>query len=226
MMSKGILWVDDRIGAVGLAKPLSDLGYDVTVSRLDSADVVICNTPVGSVGVEVKTVQGLYSDVLTERLYDQLRRMKDAYDISIVLISGFYTTRFGSELFIPGIRTEMSYYFLSMAVMDMQFSGAVVIHCPVEDEVKAVDKLAQHMLLTDLGVNRIKRPDPRKGVPTEHELRALRFLMGIPTVGLGTAKSLLANSTNVDEAYQRAKSTEGKKGKRIRAFLLGNTSTV
>ena len=218
------LWVDSRKGSVELVPRFEELGYNVITGILHSGDILV-KTPIGSLRVEIKTAAGLFSDLLTQRVHDQLRRMRVQCDIPVLLVAGNYSERDG-HISIPGVNSQMSYYFMSMAELDIQLSGIFLMRCPKEQEAEAIDKLIQHLYNDNIGLNRTQRPRILKSTSSESELQAIRFLMGLPGIGEVEARRLYQANPTTDTALSAAMSLPGRKGVKVREFLFSSKGTV
>ena len=84
--------MDTRAGSQELIAPLKRLGVEVEPAMLASGDIeLIINGPEGRpvvIGIEYKKLGDLFQCMRNGRFADQLRKMKDSYEVSWLLIEG------------------------------------------------------------------------------------------------------------------------------------------
>jgi ERCC4-type nuclease len=83
--------IDPRAGSKDYIEPLRRRGVDVEVAHLEAGDMeILGNGPEGPilVGVEHKKLPDLFQCIRDGRFADQLRKMRDFYTVSWLLIEG------------------------------------------------------------------------------------------------------------------------------------------
>ncbi len=88
-----MIHIDNRSGSAELFKPLVAMGLPACLERFDAADLAFEGRGVGGahvlVGIEFKQVNELVQALRTERLQGhQMRKMRDTYDYSWLIIEG------------------------------------------------------------------------------------------------------------------------------------------
>jgi len=81
---KVIIFADHREKASGVIKQLLDLGADLKLEQLGTADYILSSR----VGVEFKTVEDFVNSIIDNRLMDQIREMKRNFERPIIVIEG------------------------------------------------------------------------------------------------------------------------------------------
>jgi ERCC4-type nuclease len=128
--------IDTRAGSKDLFEPLKRLSVDVEEAFLDSGDVeIIGNGPDGPmlIGVEYKKLGDLIQCVRDGRFADQLRKMKENYQIYWLLVEGtisgfmprspvFISKGKGRPFKVPG---GVTYHEIASFVISMSMQGGV-----------------------------------------------------------------------------------------------------
>jgi ERCC4-type nuclease len=103
-----VISVDDRVGSIDLATPLTKFGVKVRVKRLPFGDLAFAgNGPdntLARVGIERKNVSDLMSSLQSGRLVGhQIPGMLDAFDYCYLLIEGVWRSEPGTGMLqVPG----------------------------------------------------------------------------------------------------------------------------
>jgi len=66
-----------------IAEALSRKGVQVSIRKLDVGDYII-----GELGIERKSVKDFYRSIIDGRLFDQLKRLSDAYSNNLLILEG------------------------------------------------------------------------------------------------------------------------------------------
>ncbi len=74
--------VDHREPA-DIAARIEELGVPVAVKQISPGDYIV-----GEVAVERKTVSDFFSSLVNHRIFDQVRRLRDAYPVPMILVEG------------------------------------------------------------------------------------------------------------------------------------------
>jgi len=77
-----ILYADTREPRY-IIELLSKWGVQTRIKKLDVGDYII-----GDIGVERKNVHDFYRSIIDKRIFDQLRRLKEAYNNAILIVEG------------------------------------------------------------------------------------------------------------------------------------------
>jgi Fanconi anemia group M protein len=75
--------VVDRREPADIAARIQELGVPVAVKQISPGDYVV-----GEVAVERKTVSDFFASLINRRLFDQVRRLREAYPVPMILVEG------------------------------------------------------------------------------------------------------------------------------------------
>ena len=101
---KVTVFIDHRERDSSVAKILRKRNIDVKEQQLDIADYVISDR----IGIERKTVSDFCSSITNQRIFDQMNRMKDSFDKTLLLIEGNPKDLFNNGLHENAIRGALS----------------------------------------------------------------------------------------------------------------------
>ncbi|MEO2152454.1 MAG: ERCC4 domain-containing protein, partial [Thermococcus sp.] len=79
-----VVYVDSRELRSGVPKILKELGAEIEVRTLDVADYVVSE----EVGIERKSANDFIQSIIDGRLFDQVERLKRAYEKPVIIIEG------------------------------------------------------------------------------------------------------------------------------------------
>jgi len=80
--ARDVIVVDHREPA-DIAARIEELGVPVAVKQISPGDYVV-----GEVAVERKTVSDFFASLINRRLFDQVRRLREAYPVPMILVEG------------------------------------------------------------------------------------------------------------------------------------------
>jgi len=78
------VFADHREKGSGVIRALVDLGFNVLMERLDTADYLVSNR----CGIEIKTVQDFVDSIIDGRLLEQIKLLKQNYERPLIIIEG------------------------------------------------------------------------------------------------------------------------------------------
>ncbi|ASJ07459.1 DEAD/DEAH box helicase [Thermococcus pacificus] len=207
---KGIVvYVDNRELRSGVPKHLKELGADVEVRTLDVADYVVSE----DVGIERKSANDFIQSIIDGRLFDQVERLKRAYEKPVIIIEGeLYGIR---NVHPNAIRGAITAVTLDWGVPILFSSG--------------VKETAQFIYL----MAKREQEERKKEVRLRSEKKALTLaerqrliVEGLPNVSATLAKRLLKHFGNVERVFtateEELKEVEGigpKKAREIRRVI-------
>ena len=207
---KGIVvYVDNRELRSGVPKHLKELGADVEVRTLDVADYVVSE----DVGIERKSANDFIQSIIDGRLFDQVERLKKAYEKPVIIIEGeLYGIR---NVHPNAIRGAITAVTLDWGVPILFSSG--------------VKETAQFIYL----MAKREQEERKKEVRLRSEKKALTLaerqrliVEGLPNVSATLAKRLLRHFGNVERVFtateEELKEVEGigpKKAREIRKVI-------
>ncbi len=211
---KGIVvYVDSRELRSGVPKHLRELGAEVEVRTLDVADYVVSE----EVGIERKSANDFIQSIIDGRLFDQVERLKRAYEKPVIIIEG-------GELY--GIRNVHPPNAIrgAIAAVTLDWGGVPVLFSSGPEET------AQFIYL----MAKREQEERKKEVRLRSEKKALTLaerqrliVEGLPNVSATLAKRLLKHFGNVERVFtateEELKEVEGgigpKKAREIRRVI-------
>ncbi|WP_297508722.1 DEAD/DEAH box helicase [Thermococcus sp.] len=207
---KGIVvYVDSRELRSGVPKLLRELGAEIEVKTLDVADYVVSE----EVGIERKSANDFIQSIIDGRLFDQVERLKKAYEKPVIIIEGeLYGIR---NVHPNAIRGAITAVTLDWGVPILFSSGK--------------EETAQFIYL----MAKREQEERKKEVRLRSEKKALTLaerqrliVEGLPNVSATLAKRLLKHFGNVERVFtateEELKEVEGigeKKAREIRKVI-------
>ncbi|WP_456420509.1 DEAD/DEAH box helicase [Thermococcus sp.] len=207
---KGIVvYVDSRELRSGIPKLLKELGAEIEVKTLDVADYVVSE----EVGIERKSANDFIQSIIDGRLFDQVERLKRAYEKPLIIIEG--------ELY--GIRNVHPNAIRgAIASVTLDWGVPILFSSGKEETASFIYLLAKR-----------EQEDRKKEVRLRSEKKALTLaerqrliVEGLPNVSATLAKRLLRHFGNVERVFtateEELKEVEGigeKKAREIRKVI-------
>ena len=207
---KGIVvYVDSRELRSGVPKLLKELGAEVEVRTLDVADYVVSE----EVGIERKSANDFIQSIIDGRLFDQVERLKKAYEKPVIIIEG--------ELY--GIRNVHPNAIRgAIAAVTLDWGVPILFSSGKEETAQFIYLLAKR-----------EQEERKKEVRLRSEKKALTLaerqrliVEGLPNVSATLAKRLLKHFGNVERVFtateEELKEVEGigpKKAREIRKVI-------
>ncbi|MCD6373451.1 MAG: DEAD/DEAH box helicase, partial [Thermococcus sp.] len=207
---KGIVvYVDSREMRSGVPKLLRELGAEVEVRTLDVADYVVSE----EVGVERKSANDFIQSIIDGRLFDQVERLKRAYEKPVIIIEG--------ELY--GIRNVHPNAIRgAIAAVTLDWNVPILFSSGKEETAQFIYLMAKR-----------EQEERKKEVRLRSEKKALTLgerqrliVEGLPNVSSTLAKRLLRHFGNVERVFtateEELKEVEGigpKKAREIRKVI-------
>ena len=211
-MNKVIIYADSREQNSSVLRELEELGCYIKTKRLDVGDYILTNDIV----VERKTIDDFLTSMLDGRLFNQMIKMTETYDMPLVLVEGNKNDMFS----LRNVHRN--------AIIGAMTSIALNYRIPIlfTDNAK---ETAEYLYVTakreQLGKgNNIRLRTGRKGL-TQSDMQQF-IVEGFPLTGPNTAKSMLKhfgsvkNIVNADvKTLQEVDNIGEKKAKKIRKIL-------
>ncbi|WP_297501078.1 DEAD/DEAH box helicase [Thermococcus sp.] len=204
-----VVYADSRELRSGVPKLLKELGAEIEVRTLDVADYVVSE----EVGIERKSANDFIQSIIDGRLFDQVERLKKAYEKPVIVIEGgLYGIR---NVHPNAIRGAITAVMLDWGVPILFSSGK--------------EETAQFIYL----MARREQEERKKEVKLRSEKKALTLterqrliVEGLPNVSATLAKRLLRHFGNVERVFtateEELKEVEGigeKKAREIRKVI-------
>lgn len=180
--SELIIYADNREGASGVIKYLSEIGINVRTRTLTTADFVLSKR----VGVERKTKRDFIDSIIDKRLLHQLNDLKNNFERPLLILEGeedIYSIRNIHPNAIRGMLATIavSYGIPIIQTRNLQETAEIM---------KAIANREQHYEEKDIGVRTEKKPMTTK---EQQEF----IIESLPNVGPSLAKSLLKEFKSV-----------------------------
>ncbi|KUH33216.1 DEAD/DEAH box helicase [Thermococcus celericrescens] len=207
---KGIvIYADSRELRSGVPKHLRELGAEVEVRTLDVADYVVSE----DVGIERKSANDFIQSIIDGRLFDQVERLKRAYEKPVIIIEG--------ELY--GIRNVHPNAIRgAIAAVTLDWGVPILFSSGKEETAQFIYLMAKR-----------EQEERKKEVRLRSEKKALTLaerqrliVEGLPNVSATLAKRLLTHFGNVERVFtateEELKEVEGigpKKAREIRKVI-------
>ncbi|GAB6135143.1 DEAD/DEAH box helicase [Thermococcus prieurii] len=204
-----VVYVDSRELRSGVPKILKELGAEIEVKTLDVADYVVSE----EVGIERKSANDFIQSIIDGRLFDQVERLKRAYEKPVIIIEG--------ELY--GIRNVHPNAIRgAIASVTVDWGVPVLFSSGKEETASFIYLLAKR-----------EQEERKKEVRLRSEKKALTLaerqrliVEGLPNVSSTLAKRLLRHFGNVERVFtateEELKEVEGigeKKAREIRKVI-------
>ncbi|NJE01493.1 DEAD/DEAH box helicase [Thermococcus sp. JdF3] len=207
---KGIvIYADSRELRSGVPKHLRELGAEVEVRTLDVADYVVSE----DVGIERKSANDFIQSIIDGRLFDQVERLKRAYEKPVIIIEGgLYGVRNVHPNAIRG----------AIAAVTLDWGVPILFSSGIEETAQFIYLMAKR-----------EQEERKKEVRLRSEKKALTLaerqrliVEGLPNVSATLAKRLLTHFGNVERVFtateEELKEVEGigpKKAREIRKVI-------
>jgi len=207
---KGIVvYVDSRELRSGVPKHLRELGAEVEVKTLDVADYVVSD----EVGIERKSANDFIQSIIDGRLFDQVERLKRAYEKPIIIIEG--------ELYgIRNVHPNAIRGAITAVALDW---GVPILFSRTKEETAGFIYL----------MAKREQEERKKEVRLRSEKKSLTLterqrliVEGLPNVSATLAKRLLRHFGNVERVFtateEELREVEGigeKKAREIRKVI-------
>ncbi|WP_258083978.1 DEAD/DEAH box helicase [Thermococcus thermotolerans] len=207
---KGIVvYVDNRELRSGVPKHLKELGAEIEVRTLDVADYVVSE----EVGIERKSANDFIQSIIDGRLFDQVERLKRAYEKPVIIIEG--------ELY--GIRNVHPNAIRgAIAAVTLDWGVPILFSSGTEETAQFIYLMAKR-----------EQEERKKEVRLRSEKKALTLaerqrliVEGLPYVSSTLAKRLLRHFGNVERVFtateEELQEVEGigkKKAREIRKVI-------
>ncbi|WXG42766.1 MAG: ERCC4 domain-containing protein [Promethearchaeati archaeon SRVP18_Atabeyarchaeia-1] len=207
------VFVDNRELRSRVSEYLRELDVNVVEKQLSVADYVVSDR----VAVERKSVNELASSIYTNRLFDECSRLKDAYEIPILVLEGYMPIIFKMR------KVNESSIWGAMTSLAVQLRISIVPTPDTKHTARFIERLAYSEQV------KVKRPIVIR--PKEKTLTLAQqqqyLICGLPNVGVTLADSLLSKAQtpyNVFRQIAEAEILQSKTGKTRR--LSGPISDV
>ena len=169
--------IDDREHQSKVGHYLKELGAEIELKRLDVGDYVISDRCV----IERKRGDDFASSLFDKRLFDQIVRMKDVYDIVVLCIEDF-------DLMFYRYPDKVNVFYGALASLSL-FGVSII---PIQNEyalARLVFSMAKKEQDPDDSHEPIARANPKN---KSWKARRLYFIQGLINVGGKKANILLS----------------------------------
>jgi Fanconi anemia group M protein len=210
---KVTVFVDNRELRSRVSEYLRELNVEVIEKQLTVADYVVSDR----VAVERKSVNELASSIYTNRLFDECSRLKEAYEIPLLVLEGYMPVIFKMRKINEG------------SIWGALTSIAIQLRLPIvpTPDSKRTARFIERLAYSEQAKTR--RPviiRPREKTITLAQQQQY-LICGLPNVGVTLADSLLSamqTPYNVFKEIAEAEVLQSKTGKTKR--LTGKTAEI
>jgi Fanconi anemia group M protein len=191
---KVTVFVDNRELRSRVSEYLRELSVNVVEKQLSVADYVVSDR----VAVERKNVNELANSIYKNRLFDECTRLKEAYEIPILVLEGYMPIIFKMR------KTNESSIWGAISSIAVQLRIAIVPTPDAKHTARFIERLAFSEQV------KVKRPvviRPREKVLTLSEQQQY-LISGLPNVGVTLADSLLSKARTPYNVFKQIAETE------------------
>ena len=201
------IFADSREKGTNVIKELVNLGADVTVQNLATADYVVSER----VGIELKTKEDFINSIVDKRLLHQLKELRNNFEIPVLILQGeedIYSVRNVHPNAVRGMlaTVAVSYNIPIIPTKSPRDTAALIV---------AIAKREQEKEKKEFGIRTEKKP-----LITKEQQEFI--IESLPNVGPTLAKSLLKEFRTVkkiinakEEKLQKVEKLGPKKAKEI-----------
>ncbi len=179
-----IIHVDSRESNSGITKKLHDLGINIKLKPLTTADFIVSER----VGIERKTTRDFVDSLIDKRIFSQIRNLRNNFEKPIVIIEGtedIYSLR---KIHPNAIRGMLSAIAISY--------GVPILHTKSPQDtaelLKVISIREQNPDAKEISLRLEKKPTTTK---EQQEF----IIESLPGIGPSTAKTLLKNINSIKE---------------------------
>ena len=173
--------VDDRERMI--ARILHERGVEIKVMRLDIGDFLI-----GNVCIERKTIRDFVNSIIDNRLFIQIKNMKEEYERQILIVEGegdIYSQRNVHPNAIRG----------AIASIALDFNISMIKTKNPQETADMLISIEKRMS------NEKKEIELHKRKPISTEGEQLYIVSSLPSIGTSLAKNLLKKFGNVKNIF-------------------------
>ena len=177
-----------------MIEQLKSLSLEVVVSELRSGDYVIIGRDNLSFGCERKVLGDLLSSLTDGRLYEQLRRLSEGYDLPALVVEGIMVPGEDELLKTRGFTSRWKYDSVQGILFNLRLKGVMVISTSSEYGTALTLRTIHKQLLEGEGKHQLKRRKLFSFSPEPSE--QLQVLCGINLINEELASRLLERFGN------------------------------
>jgi ERCC4-type nuclease len=188
------VFVDNRELRSRVSEHLRALNVDVVEKQLSVADYVVSDR----VAIERKSVNELANSIYTNRLFDECKRLREAYEIPILILEGYMPVIFKMR------KTDEGSIWGAIASIAVQLRIVIVPTQDVKHTAKFIERLAFSEQV------KVKRPvivRPREKSLTLAEQQQY-LVSGLPNIGTMLADILLSKAQTPYNVFKQIAETE------------------
>jgi ERCC4-type nuclease len=207
------VFVDNRELRSGVSDHLRELDVDVVHKQLSVGDYVVSDR----VAIERKNVKEFADSIYTNRLFDECARLKEAYEIPILVVEGHLSTVFKFT------RVNEASVWGALTSIAVELKVSIVPTADAKQTARFVERVAY--------CEQVKAKRPIAVRPREKALtlgqQQLYLVCGLPKIGITLAENLLLKAGTPFDVFKQiveAEVTPSKTGKTKR--LLGTIAEV
>ena len=172
----------------------SSLEVEIEVKQLDVADIVCSD----KVGIERKEAFDFVISLTDSRLFEQLKRLKDAYEYPLIILEDF------SNFVLKNVGVRKSSIYGSFAYVSYKMGIPLIPSCSIADSALIIERIAFREQIKDQAPV-LARSAP-KGM-NEYERRCF-ILEGLNLCGPEKARILIEHFETPEKVFKAIKHTD------------------
>ncbi|MGC8495726.1 MAG: ERCC4 domain-containing protein [Candidatus Micrarchaeia archaeon] len=171
--------IDNRESSSGIAEMLAHKGLDIKMANLNVGDYLLSDR----LCIERKTVADFESSIIDGRLFDQIKRLKEAYEFPLLVIEG-------NEEY----KLKQSVINGAIAAIYIEYGIVCIFVASRQEFVEIVANLAKHEQDQPLSEGSLKKGSKAY---TKSQFQEL-VIGGVPGIGPKLAKQLLRHFGSIN----------------------------
>jgi ERCC4-related helicase len=181
-----LVYVDSREGNSGILKKLHDIGVDIKLKSLVTADFIISDR----IGIERKTTKDFVNSLIDKRIFSQIKDLRENFEKPLIIIEGeedIYSIRNIHPNAIKGM----------LAAITISY-GIPIINTKNQKEtaelIRVIALREQKPNIKEIGLRLEKKPTSTKD---QQEF----IIESLPSIGPVTAKNILKKLKSIDKIF-------------------------
>jgi len=189
MMEKPIVIIDERERASEIPELLVKKGVSIRFRQLPVGDYLISE----KIAIERKSLKDFSKSIFDGRLFDQISRLKEAYDIPVIIVEGDYTE-------LPFVTENLNALRGALLSLAIDFDIKIIHSINKEETAEYIALIAKH----EMKKQGSSQYPLVKGKPPKIEKIKdwqLYVLQSLPGIGIKSAEKLLNEFKNLKNVF-------------------------
>jgi len=188
-MEKPIVIIDERERASEIPELLVKKGVSIRFRQLPVGDYLISE----KIAIERKSLKDFSKSIFDGRLFDQISRLKEAYDIPVIIVEGDYTE-------LPFVTENLNALRGALLSLAIDFDIKIIHSINKEETAEYIALIAKH----EMKKQGSSQYPLVKGKPPKIEKIKdwqLYVLQSLPGIGIKSAEKLLNEFKNLKNVF-------------------------